>query len=526
MAVGFAKPCNGNNAKTKYIDTPVPRVFAVSVHDVDSGKFQDSRNAGLSWYVLITVVLASLSAVNIGWIFGVANISKTSICQFDPISDTQHSDFPSLIVFTEHSWAIAMVAMSVGGFLGALVSGIISDNIGRRNTIVINNGFFIAGAVLLGTATTSVHFTLGRFVFGVGCGVASSAVCTYIGEIAPIRWRGFFGAFFQLSVVIGILTSQVAAMFLSSNLQWRILVSLPGFVSILQIALLPLRVESPSYLIKAHHVNEARHALLKLRRGHDVTSEWQDCLANATMLPENMPGSRARIASIWQIMRGSTRDDLRHLFTCCTVLMALQQLSGIHGIIFCSSSLPLKLFDQTTALSTKWACIGVSASATPAVFLCMSWVDKLGRRPMLLGGFGGMIICSTLISIGMFFGPSTMVTAAVFLYHFLYNMSIGTVPWFYMAECVPRYALSSTIVFACSVNWGLSVVLTLLVPFIESHLSQYPFAAFGGFSLAGLLFVMLCVPETTGKPALDVVRAHSGTPHVADKHTENKPQAR
>ncbi|KAJ1727992.1 Bifunctional purine biosynthesis protein PurH, partial [Coemansia biformis] len=119
----------------------------------------------------------------------------------------------------------------------------------------------------MGTATTAVHFTLGRFVTGIGCGIASGVANTYVGEVSPFKWRGFYGSFFQLSVVLGLLISQLASMYITTGTHWRVIMALPGVFSLVQIALLPLRVESPSYLLKVHHFNEARHALLTLRRG-------------------------------------------------------------------------------------------------------------------------------------------------------------------------------------------------------------------------------------------------------------------
>ncbi|KAJ2301962.1 Bifunctional purine biosynthesis protein PurH, partial [Coemansia sp. RSA 2706] len=370
----------------KHSRTMYPRVFAVDLHDVDSDKFQDSRDAGFSWYVLLTTLLVSLSVVNIGWSFGVVNVSKPIICQLYPLgpSNTHSGEFPSRIPFSDSAWTIAVGILSVGGFLGALVSGTISDSIGRRNALVVNNGLYLAGAVLMGTATTAVHFTLGRFVMGIGCGIASGVANTYIGEIAPFKWRGFYGSFFQMSIVVGLMFSQLAAMYTTSGTGWRIVVALPGAFSLIQIALLPLRVESPSYLLKVHHINEARHALLTLRRGYDVAAEWQESLlsldasevpvragsyhsaqwpaavttavtpptghhtaskqedSNATMktkepkavadeaaassltFAESMLAEPSRhVSGVWQTLCGRTRDDLRHLMACCVVLMVL-----------------------------------------------------------------------------------------------------------------------------------------------------------------------------------------------------------
>ncbi|KAJ2777578.1 Bifunctional purine biosynthesis protein PurH [Coemansia interrupta] len=583
MSLGFRSKAAAD-PKPKYSGGPsLPRVFAVDLHDVDSDKFQDSRYAGFSWYIFFTTLLVSLSALNIGWSIGMANISKPVICQSYPtsvLSTSSSCEFPDRIPFSEDAWSIAIGVLSVGGFIGALVSGLIADTIGRRNALVVNNGFFLAGSVLMGTSTTALHFTLGRFVMGVGCGVASGVATTFVGEISPLRWRGFYGAFFQNSLVLGILVAQFASVYISTGLQWRIIVSLPGVFSIIQIALLPLRVESPSYLIKARHVTEARHALLKLRSGYDVSSEWQESLASLDSGERSARGSYAepsnaaaaaltyptphspeqpvdhnsseatmknngskmlgkfshtssiasmqtRAASesglgasvgIWQILCGRTRDDLRHLLICCTVLMALQQLSGISVTLFGGNDLAMAIFDSESPLSAPWACIVVCFTALPATLLCMLWVDKLGRRPMLLGSLGGMTICSVLISTGLFFGPSSMVMASVFLCYFMFNMGIGTIPWFLMAECVPAYALGPTTILACSLNWVLSLGLGLVVPIIENTVPQWLFVIFGGFALFGFLFVMLFVPETMDRSVADVIIKHAGPMHVVIKY--------
>ncbi|KAJ2399981.1 Bifunctional purine biosynthesis protein PurH, partial [Coemansia sp. RSA 2530] len=250
----------------------VPRVFAVDLHEVDNDKFQDSRDSGFSSYVLLTVLLVSLSAISIGWSLGIAGASKLTICLFmDEAASNGMGEFPKRLLFSENSWSVAIGVLSVGGLVGALVSGMVADRIGRRNALVINNGFFLAGSVWMSTATTAVHFSLGRFVLGIGCGVASGVANIYVMEISPIGWRGFYGCFFHLAIMLGILGTQVAAA-LASHMQWRVVVAIPGILSLVQIAGLPLRVESPSYLIKARHVNEARHALLKLRSGFDVTA--------------------------------------------------------------------------------------------------------------------------------------------------------------------------------------------------------------------------------------------------------------
>ncbi|KAI9500027.1 major facilitator superfamily domain-containing protein [Coemansia spiralis] len=530
------------------------------MHEVDSNKFRDSREAGFSWYILFTTLIVSLSAATVGWAIGIANSSKPIIFLMHTKAGLPHmlgdSEFPYRIPFSESMWSVATGVLSVGGVLGAACSGTIANCIGRRNALTINNGFFFAGAVLMGTATTSIHFIFGRFVLGIGCGIASCVANMYIGEIAPIWWRGFFGSFFQFALLLGILCAQLAAMFIADGMQWRIIVAVPGALALVQVILLPFRVESPSYLVKSHHITEARHALLTLRRGFDVAAEWQDILAialgkcdsDATMkdsskqatkqtpasttgadstltfadsVPQRIqPAFAKHTASIMQMIRGRTREDLRHLVVCSAVLMALQQLSGITSVLFCAKSVATVIFEPSDVLSIAGACIFVCIPAIPAVVFSKVCADRWGRRPLLLCSLGLMSICNILTSAGLFYGPDCMVMVAVFVCYFAFNIGIGPVPWYYMTECVPSYALSAAMAIGCSLNWALAIAVDLLIPIIENVLPQWLFVFFGGFTLLGFLFVLLFVPETMGRPIAHTVMLHEGMPHFVFRSRE------
>ncbi|KAJ1992144.1 Bifunctional purine biosynthesis protein PurH [Coemansia spiralis] len=625
---------NGTARSRHPVGTSLPRIFAVDMHEVDSNKFRDSREAGFSWYILFTTLIVSLSAATVGWAIGIANSSKPIIFLMHTKAGLPHmlgdSEFPYRIPFSESMWSVATGVLSVGGVLGAACSGTIANCIGRRNALTINNGFFFAGAVLMGTATTSIHFIFGRFVLGIGCGIASCVANMYIGEIAPIWWRGFFGSFFQFALLLGILCAQLAAMFIADGMQWRIIVAVPGALALVQVILLPFRVESPSYLVKSHHITEARHALLTLRRGFDVAAEWQDILAmldtsdiehctsscltdshayshashsaaaaattaitakshanknkdnarlsatssagcsantngaitipvnsnsalgkcdsDATMkdsskqatkqtpasttgadstltfadsVPQRIqPAFAKHTASIMQMIRGRTREDLRHLVVCSAVLMALQQLSGITSVLFCAKSVATVIFEPSDVLSIAGACIFVCIPAIPAVVFSKVCADRWGRRPLLLCSLGLMSICNILTSAGLFYGPDCMVMVAVFVCYFAFNIGIGPVPWYYMTECVPSYALSAAMAIGCSLNWALAIAVDLLIPIIENVLPQWLFVFFGGFTLLGFLFVLLFVPETMGRPIAHTVMLHEGMPHFVFRSRE------
>jgi MFS family permease len=68
------------------------------------------------------------------------------------------------------SWmqSLTVSILSLGTFLGALISADIADRIGRRNAIVASCVIFAIGAVLQTASTTYKLLVAGRLVAGLG----------------------------------------------------------------------------------------------------------------------------------------------------------------------------------------------------------------------------------------------------------------------------------------------------------------------------------------------------------------------
>lgn len=81
-------------------------------------------------------------------------------------------------------------ATTLGALLGGLASGALSDLKGRKAVLSLANVVFIAGALLQAASSSVPSMVLGRFVVGLGVGLASCIAPLYIGELAPTRMRG------------------------------------------------------------------------------------------------------------------------------------------------------------------------------------------------------------------------------------------------------------------------------------------------------------------------------------------------
>ncbi len=104
-------------------------------------------------------------------------------------------------------WAISSAL--VGCIVGVILSGLLSDNYGRKKLLLVAAALFLFSAIGTGYASDFTEFVIYRIVGGVGIGLASNLSPVYIAEIAPHHLRGRFVAINQLTIVIGILLAQI-----------------------------------------------------------------------------------------------------------------------------------------------------------------------------------------------------------------------------------------------------------------------------------------------------------------------------
>ncbi|KAK0118909.1 hypothetical protein ONS95_007781 [Cadophora gregata] len=91
------------------------------------------------------------------------------------------------------SWQKSLMTsiLSLGTFLGALLTGWAADRWGRKNTNIVGCAIYIVGVVL--QVVTDGNFaclTSGRAIAGLGVGFVSACVIMYVSEITPKSIRG------------------------------------------------------------------------------------------------------------------------------------------------------------------------------------------------------------------------------------------------------------------------------------------------------------------------------------------------
>ena len=162
--------------------------------------------------------------------------------------------------------------LSVGAIVGAVFSRRTNEALGRRRTIMVAAVIVIIGTIAATFSPTFTLLVISRFVIGIGIGLSSSTVPTYLSELAPARLRGAMGSLNQIFIVSGILIAFLVSYWLGPASAWRWMFAgaiVPAIVLLAGMVVLP---ETPRWLIKNGREEEARRVLVSAH-GNDVDLE-------------------------------------------------------------------------------------------------------------------------------------------------------------------------------------------------------------------------------------------------------------
>lgn len=116
---------------------------------------------------------------------------------------------------------LQVVSISLAGAaVGSLSGSVLADMFGRCKAFFFDAIPLIAGSALCAVATSSTQILAGRFLIGIGIGLASALVPLYISEVAPAKVRGTLGSINQLMICLGILAALVVNVLLPTT-EWR-----------------------------------------------------------------------------------------------------------------------------------------------------------------------------------------------------------------------------------------------------------------------------------------------------------------
>jgi MFS transporter, SP family, xylose:H+ symportor len=406
-----------------------------------------------------------------------------------------------------------------GCFAGSLMAGALADRYGRKPVLLISAVLFAVSSVLTGWAQSFSAFIVWRIAGGVAIGLSSNISPLYIAEVSPAAHRGRLVSVNQFAIVIGILLAQImnwliaapvdehlspAAALASWNVQfgWRwmfTVVAIPATVFLIASFSIP---ESPRWLLLRNRREEAVNVLQRVTGSADAAATEAASIDVALRQERN---SKAGWSGIFQ-------PGVRRILLIGVALAVLQQWSGINILFNYAEEIYRTAGPGTSRIFLDIVITG--AINLLFTLVAMAFVDRLGRRPLMLIGCCGIAVSHFLAGLAYRAGwHGTPVLALTLCAIACYAMTLAPLTWVLIAEIFPNRLRSAGMSVAVSALWISSFALTYSFPFIDRALgSAGAFFTYSTICTAGAVFVWYFVPETKGRTLEEIEGA---TTHAA-----------
>ncbi|KAF5001208.1 hypothetical protein FDECE_11028 [Fusarium decemcellulare] len=400
---------------------------------------------------------------------------------------------------------ILNAANTIGIFVSAFATGIVSDFIGRKKTIIIACVVCIGGIMVQYFSHSILMLFAGKVVSTLGFGLGHSLGPVFVAELAPVKMRGLCLALLNTMITLGQWLNSLVVYACKkdvSDMAWRIPVItqiIPPGLLLLNLLLLP---ESPTWLLIKGRREEAAKSY---RRFNGPNFDVDAAMAVATVAIEKEEEAKQHEkSSKWlECFQGT---NLRRTIIIVMVYLSQQFI----GVGFISGY--LTYYFRLAGVNDPLA-IGQAANAIQLFGNMCSWplVDRLGRRPMIVGGC--FIMTALLLVIG---GISTIGTAPALsatvafmvIWGFLYQATLGAVAYSVGGETASVQLRQKTYSINIMVSTAFSCLVTQVMPYLintdQANLGGKISFVFFGLSVPMCVYLYFCLPELKGRNYAEV----------------------
>ena len=421
-------------------------------------------------------------------------------------------------------------AMPAGSWLGALISGYVSDILGRKKAIMVGCVIWWIGSAIICASQNIPMLVVGRIINGFCVGIESAQVPVYISEIAPPTKRGRLVGLQQWAITWGILILYYVSYgtsFLGNDqpgdystavfrIPWGVQM-VPGVLLFVMMIFLP---ESPRWLARKDRWDEC-HAVLTLVHGKGdpdspfVLYELNDIREMCSFEARNSD------VTYWELFKPNMINRT-HIGMWTQIW---SQLTGMNVMMYY-----ITYVFQMAGYSGNANLLASSIQYIINVLMtvpALIWLDRWGRRPTLiigaflmtvwmftnagiLGGAGtvqpGGLNGQPEISMTVSGSNAKGLIACTYLFVASYAPTWGPVSWVYPPELYPLRVRGKAVALATSSNWAFNTALGAFVPPAFANIRYQVYIIFGIFNFCMLIHVIFLFPETAGKTLEDTAK--------------------
>ncbi|CAD8090273.1 unnamed protein product [Paramecium primaurelia] len=435
--------------------------------------------------LLLIILNCCLGSLFMGFCLGQMNVISSDVYNVYKIDDT----------FTK---GLMQSLLTIGGGVGSISASILMGLFSRRKCLQITDLFGMMAIMIAFMDESKYALLTSRFFVGLVLGLNGVLVPVYINEMSPKEKAGILGTMNQLFITLGILTTFLMSSFQDFSLPipfYKMMLYLPIIPCIIRASALStvFKYETPVYCAK-HHLNQQLHKVVEMIYEEKAEKMYEQF--------QSSQKSTERRMTINQLLSSKYRS---RLFIGIS-LASLQQLGGINGIMFYSSS----IFDQVTGQASKkvfYLNLIVGFIGVFTALLATVIIEQFGRKPILKYGtlwcFISLLMLTFVMSnsIGNTSFGSYLIVICIFSYLFGFGFSLGPLLFIYLTEILPDLGVS----FSGLMNWMSGGLVAQMFPIIASYDISYCFALFSIFNFIAYMIIQQKVIETKGldKEAVD-----------------------
>jgi sugar porter (SP) family MFS transporter len=293
---------------------------------------------------------------------------------------------------------LSVSIIGLGAIIGNLMAGPIADKFGRKKSLIFAAFLYALCAIGAAIAHDIVLFIIARAIGGIAIGVSILVIPMYIAEIAPSEKRGFLVSFNQFLIVTGIFLAffsnkVIVGLIDDPDVVWRWMLGVAFLPSVLYFIFVFFIPESPRWLTRQDEHEKSKDILKKTIGEHNLEVEYNKILIS---LEEAKKQKKATFAEVFS-------KSMKLVLLIGFGLAFFQQITGINAVLFYA---PM-IFNLTGGVTSASISHAVYLGVINLVFtlLAMGYIDRFGRKPLLVIGATGITI--SLFLAGIAFNNAT-----------------------------------------------------------------------------------------------------------------------
>ncbi|XP_048227723.1 probable polyol transporter 3 isoform X5 [Ricinus communis] len=372
----------------------------------------------------------------------------------------------------------------------------------------------MSGAVLY--IRDDLHITSTQVEILVGClnvcSLIGSLASVYTAELSPAITRGFLSSLPEVFINVGALLGYVSNYALSglpNDKNWRLMLGLAAFPAIIVALGVMVMPESPRWLVMKGRFGDAKKVLARTSESEEEAElRLTEMIKAAKDLTHGAASSNWRGQGAWRELLFEPSRPIRRILISAIGVNFFMQASGNDAVMYYTPAV-----FKDAGIQSRQQLVGVTIimgiAKTFFVLVSALFLDRFGRRPLLLLGTTGMAVALAALGLGSKYLQQcdikplwaiALCIVAVCADVSFFSIGLGPITWVYSSEIFPMRLRAQGTSLAISVNRLVSGIVAMTFLSISRLISfGGMFFALSGILVVGTIFFYFFLPETKGK---------------------------